>query len=149
MRTCFRLPPLLLIAGLAGCAAPAPSPVPPPVPSPEIVQPQALPTEPFFTQTGLASFYGNAHDGHLTAGGQRFDHRGLTAAHPSLAFGTMVRVTNLANGRTVNVEVIDRGPHVRGRIIDLSAAAAQALDMQKEGITRVRVEAFRADQSSG
>jgi rare lipoprotein A len=97
----------------------------------------------------MASFYGSAHDGNLTAAGGRFDHRNFTAAHPSLAFGTVLRVTNLGNGRTVNVEVTDRGPHVRGRIIDLSLAAARALDMQKDGVTRVRIDAFREDQAPG
>jgi rare lipoprotein A len=106
-----------------------------------------LPDGAFFSQTGLASFYGRAHDGNTTANGKHFDHRDLTAAHPSLPFGTLVRVTNLGNGRTVTVEITDRGPHIKRRIIDLSLAAARALRMQKKGITRVRVEAFRNDQA--
>lgn len=103
--------------------------------------------ETFFSETGLASFYGHAHDGNKTANGTRFDHRGFTAAHPSLPFGTLVRVTNLGNGRTVTVEITDRGPHIKRRIIDISLAAAHALRMQKQGVARVRVEAFRIDQS--
>jgi len=101
---------------------------------------------PFFTQTGLASFYGRAHTGKVTANGQRFDHLDFTAAHRTLAFGTLVRVTNLGNGRTVTVEITDRGPHIKTRVIDVSLAAARELGMQKKGITRVKLEAFQADQ---
>lgn len=95
----------------------------------------------------MASFYGAAHDGKTTADGEHFDAKDFTAAHRSLPFGTMVRVTNLANGETVKVEINDRGPHVRGRIIDLSSAAASVLGIKKDGVARVRLEAFRADQS--
>ena len=104
---------------------------------------------PFFTQTGLASFYGRAHAGKRTASGERFDHRDFTAAHRTLAFGTLLRVTNLANGRAVTVEVTDRGPHIKTRVIDISLAAARALHMQQKGITRVKVEAFQEDQAGG
>jgi len=106
-----------------------------------------LPPDAYFSETGLASFYGRAHDGNTTANGRRFDHHEFTAAHPSLPFGTLVRVTNLGNGRTVTVEITDRGPHIKRRIIDISLAAARALRMQKMGIARVRVEAFRIDQA--
>ena len=95
----------------------------------------------------MASFYGAAHDGKIRADGGTFDRHDFTAAHRTLAFGTMVRVTNLDNGRSVKVEINDRGPHVKGRIIDLSSAAAHALGMSRDGIAKVRVEAFRADQS--
>jgi rare lipoprotein A len=110
------------------------------------VPPLSLTGAPFFTQTGLASFYGGAHDGKITARGEIFDHRDLTAAHRTLPFGTMVRVTNLSNGRTVRVEITDRGPRIKSRVIDISLAAAREIGMQKKGITRVRVDAFRADQ---
>ena len=106
-----------------------------------------MPDGAFFSETGLASYYGRAHDGNITANGNRFDHHDFTAAQPSLPFGTLVRVTNLGNGRTVTVEITDRGPHFKRRIIDISLAAARALRMQKKGITRVRVEAFRNDQT--
>jgi len=102
---------------------------------------------PFFTETGLASFYGRAHAGKLTASGEKFDHRDFTAAHRTLAFGTLVRVTNLANGQTVTVKITDRGPRIQSRIADLSLAAASALGMKQEGIARVKLEAFRADQA--
>ncbi|HKD46274.1 MAG TPA: septal ring lytic transglycosylase RlpA family protein [Rhizomicrobium sp.] len=135
------------LTSLSGCATLSPPATP--SPSPPIVTgaPRPLLVRPFFAQTGMASFYGAAHDGKLTADGESFDPQGFTAAHRSLAFGTVVRVTNLANGLTVKVEINDRGPHSKGRIIDLSAAAARALGMRKNGIARVRLEAFRADQS--
>jgi rare lipoprotein A len=158
----LRLPLLLVIAGLAGCATQAPPPAlpqqptvaPPPVPQqpaaaarqPPALPPQSLAAGPFFTQTGLASFYGRAHAGKRTASGEKFDHLDFTAAHRTLAFGTLIRVTNLANGRTVTVEITDRGPRIETRIVDLSLAAANALDMQQQGIARVKLEAFRADQ---
>jgi rare lipoprotein A len=154
---------LLLVLGLAACATKAPppsSPIPtqppsPPAPQPQAaaplrqppaVPPQVLAAGPFFTETGLASFYGRAHLGKRTASGDRFDLRDFTAAHRTLAFGTLVRVTNLGNGRSVTVKITDRGPKIKTRIIDISLAAAQALDMQQKGVTRVKVEAFRADQ---
>jgi rare lipoprotein A len=142
----FRLPLLLVLSGLAGCTT---TPTPPtPAEPPPVVQPPAAP-QPFFTQTGLASFYGHAHDGKITANGQNFDPGDFTAAHRTLAFGTRVRVTDLENGKTATVKITDRGPYVRGRIIDVSLAAARALGMQDKGVTRVRIEAFRADQPAG
>ncbi len=146
MRCYLRLPLLLVMASLAGCASEVPSSAPP-QPPPVVPPSQPLMAEPIFSQTGLASFYGGAHQRKATAAGQSFDQRDFTAAHRSLAFGTVVRVTNLDNGQTVKVEINDRGPHIRGRIIDLSLAAARALDMEKNGIMRVRLEAFRADQA--
>lgn len=99
-----------------------------------------------FTETGLASWYGTSEQGRKTASGERFDKNAMTAAHPSLAFGTVVRVTNLENGRTIKVRINDRGPFVRGRIIDLSAGAAARLGIREDGVARVRVAVFRADQ---
>lgn len=132
----MRLYRLLLPPALIGLAACATQPPPPPAQTP-------FAAEPSFTQTGLASFYGRAHDGKTTANGDRFDPQGFTAAHRSLAFGTLVRVTNLENGQTVTVKITDRGPFVRGRIIDVSLAAALALGMVDKGVTRVRLEALR------
>ncbi len=85
-------------------------------------------------QTGVASFY---WQGRGTASGERFNPNALTAAHRSLPFGTKVRVTNLRNGRTVVVRINDRGPFVRGRIIDVSRAAASELDFHGRGVTQV------------
>jgi rare lipoprotein A len=89
-------------------------------------------------QEGVASWYGPQHHGKTTASGQRFDQNALTAAHPSLPFGTRVRVTHLANGRQVVLTINDRGPYKGDRIIDLSRAAARKLNI--DGIAPVRVE---------
>jgi rare lipoprotein A len=146
MRHYLRPSLLLVLVGLAGCSTEAPPSARPQPPSVAVPQQPSTP-QLFFSQTGLASFYGGAHDGKTTANGERFDQHDFTAAHRTLDFGTVVRVTNLENGRTVRVEIIDRGPRIIGRIIDLSSAAAHALDMQKNGIARVRLEAFREDQA--
>jgi rare lipoprotein A len=89
---------------------------------------------------GLASWYGRAHHGQRTASGERFDMHAFTAAHRTLPFGTLVRVINLENARTVVVRINDRGPYARGRVIDVSHAAAQALGMRSGGLVRVRLE---------
>lgn len=91
-------------------------------------------------EVGVASWYGRQFHGKLTASGKTFDQMEMTAAHQTLPFGSKVRVTNLANGKSVEVEINDRGPFVEDRIIDLSVAAARALDMVEVGITPVRVE---------
>ncbi|WP_193367590.1 septal ring lytic transglycosylase RlpA family protein [Pelagibius marinus] len=93
---------------------------------------------------GLASWYGPGFHGRRTASGKRFDMAALTAAHRSLPFGSRVRVTNLANGRSVIVRINDRGPYVKPRIIDLSRAAARELDFLEDGITRVRIDLLAA-----
>ncbi len=90
-------------------------------------------------QIGEASWYGAYHHGRPTASGETFDMDKLTAAHPTLPFGTRLRVTNLNNGRSVDVRVNDRGPFVGGRIIDLSYAAARALGVLGSGTVPVRV----------
>ena len=89
---------------------------------------------------GLASWYGRRHHGRHTASGERFDQHALTAAHRSLPFGTRLRVTNRDNGRSVVVRVNDRGPHARGRLIDVSRKAAEQLGMLNSGEAPVRVE---------
>jgi len=88
---------------------------------------------------GLASYYGAAFRGHRTASGERFDPDQLTAAHRTFAFGTCLRVENEENGRSVRVRVNDRGPFTQGRLLDVSEAAARALDFIHRGITRVRL----------
>ena len=92
------------------------------------------------TETGMASFYGPGFHGKATASGETYDQEKMTAAHPTLEFGSRVRVTNLANGASVVVRVTDRGPYVRGRVIDVSVRAAKALQFVKRGVTRVRLE---------
>jgi rare lipoprotein A len=95
------------------------------------------------SQRGMATFYGDEQGG-KTASGERFNKRGLTAAHRSLPFGTRVRVTNTKNGRSVIVRINDRGPYGnRGRIIDLSEAAARHLDMIDAGVVPVIVEVVK------
>ncbi len=99
---------------------------------------------PFATETGLASWYGPPYAGRKGADGLVYNQNALTAAHLTLALGTVVRVTNLVNGQSVVVRITDRGPFVRGRIIDLSLAAAKATGVYRAGVVRVRVEAFNA-----
>ena len=94
-----------------------------------------LALRPVHAETGIAAFYG----GGRTASGEVSGPNGLTAAHRTLPFGTKVLVTNVRNGRTVLVRINDRGPYGRGRIIDLSRAAARELDMIRVGTTRVNV----------
>ncbi|MDR3375192.1 MAG: septal ring lytic transglycosylase RlpA family protein [Ancalomicrobiaceae bacterium] len=89
---------------------------------------------------GLASFYGAEHHGGPTASGERFDMHGMTGAHRTLPLGAQVKVTNLLNGRSVVVRINDRGPFVRGRILDVSRSAAAELDFIARGVTRVRIE---------
>ena len=87
-------------------------------------------------QTGIASWYRD----HRTASGERFSGSKLTGAHRTLKFGTQVRVTNLRNGRSVIVRINDRGPYIRGRVLDLSHAAAKAIGLTDSGIAKVRLE---------
>ncbi|MBW4562545.1 MAG: septal ring lytic transglycosylase RlpA family protein [Mojavia pulchra JT2-VF2] len=89
---------------------------------------------------GMASFYGYDGSGTRTASGKRFNPEGMTAAHRSLPFGTRVRVTNTRNGRSVVVSIDDRGPYIRGRIIDLSFGAARVLGMISSGVAPVHIE---------
>jgi len=91
-------------------------------------------------ETGLASWYGHPYHGRPAADGEIYDMEKLTAAHRTLPFGTWVRVVNLTNGRTVDVRIIDRGPFVENRIIDLSHAAAQAIELIGPGVAPVRLD---------
>ncbi len=93
-----------------------------------------------YDETGIASWYGPGFDGKRTASGEVFDTNGLTAAHKTLPMPSMVRVTNLENGRSISVRVNDRGPFEAGRIIDLSRRGAQLLGFIDKGTARVRVE---------
>lgn len=95
-----------------------------------------------YDETGSASYYGSRHHGNRTASGERFDQHGLTAAHRQLPFGTRVRVTNLNNDKAVIVRINDRGPHTRGRLIDLSREAAEQLGMLRSGTAPVRVQSL-------
>ena len=94
-------------------------------------------------QTGFASFYGPESRNRRTANGERFDPGQLTAAHRTLPFGTRVKVTNLDNDRHVIVRINDRGPYARGRVLDLSRAAARKLGFEREGVAYVRLEVLK------
>lgn len=119
-------------------AAPVESPTQPAPAQPTVKKSPAVPAK--LPQTGLASWYGAQHQGKQTASGTIYDQGELTAAHPSLPFGSKIKVTNLANGKSVEVEITDRGPFAENRIIDLSRAAAKALDMIESGTATVRLE---------
>src|SRR5580698_5427141 len=96
--------------------------------------------DPHYRAEGLASWYGDDFHGRYTANGEVFDIEGITAAHPTLPMPSYVRVTNLANGRSIIVRVNDRGPYVHNRIIDVSTRAAHLLGFYERGTTNVRVE---------
>ncbi|MBX7124964.1 MAG: septal ring lytic transglycosylase RlpA family protein [Cyclobacteriaceae bacterium] len=100
-------------------------------------------------QTGKASFYADKFEGHLTASGEKYKHSKLTAAHRTLPFGTRVKVTNLANNKTVEVVINDRGPYVDDRIIDLSRSAAEQLDFIQKGLADVKVVVTDAGDGKG
>jgi len=93
-----------------------------------------------YPQYGKASWYGGKFHGRKTANGERFNKHSFTAAHKKLPFGTIIRVTNLRNGKNVYVRINDRGPFIMGRIVDISRAAAEAIGFKKRGVARVRVE---------
>ena len=135
------------LAALQGCAIPliqAPeSPAQEVAPDMEPPAAQAEDREPF--QRGIASWYGLPFHGRKTANGERFDMNALTAAHPSLPFGTLVKVRSLVNGREVIVRINDRGPYARGRIIDLSHAAARAIGLVGFGVKRVSLTLVEPD----
>jgi rare lipoprotein A len=105
-----------------------------------VARPAAGVETPVLASYGKASYYHPDLRGHRTASGAVYHHHELTAAHRSLPFGTRLRVTNLANGRRVEVEVNDRGPFFDDRIVDLSEEAARRLGMIEEGVVRVRLE---------
>lgn len=90
-------------------------------------------------ERGVASWYGPGFHGRLTANGERYDMHGMTAAHRTLPFGTLLEVRNLDNGRVCHLRVNDRGPFIRGRILDVSYAAAQELEMVGPGTARVEI----------
>ena len=89
---------------------------------------------------GIGSYYASQFAGHRTASGERFDPSAMTAAHRSIAFNSRVAVTNMANGKEVIVRINDRGPWAKGRIIDISYAAAKVIGMHRSGTARVKLE---------
>ncbi len=130
-------PPLREVFG-----KPVPPPKPQKKPRPKLPQQISLGSV-RIRLSGMASWYGPGFHGNRSASGERYNQNALTAAHRSLPFGTKVRVTNTRNGRSVVVRINDRGPHIRGRIIDLSAAAARIVGVMQSGVAPVRVEVMR------
>jgi rare lipoprotein A len=137
---------LLLVAtvvGLgAGCAPRAARPPPPRKPPPE-----ASPAPRGYLEEGLASYYGPGFAGRPTASGEKFNPQALTAAHRTLPFGSCLRVVDMESGRSVEVRVNDRGPFVRGRVVDVSLAAAKQLGLVEKGLSRVRL--YRCASGNG
>ena len=126
----------IVAVALAGCAhhkRVAHRTIPPPRPVPTLAPPVGS------TETGVASWYGHPYHGRQAADGEIYDMETLVAAHRTLPFNTWVRVVNLDNSKSVDVRIIDRGPFVDGRIIDLSHAAAKAIDMIGPGVANVEV----------
>ena len=119
---------------LAGCAA-------------RSTAPAGVPGGILEVREGLATFYGEAFHGKTTASGVRFDMKAMVAAHPTYPFGTLVRVTNVANGRAVQVRIVDRGPaagpRAAGIVIDVSYGAAESLRFVRDGRARLRLEVVR------
>ena len=97
-----------------------------------------------FVQTGQGSYYADKFAGRATASGATYRPNEMTAAHNTLPFGTLIQVTNVRNGRSVRVTVNDRGPHVKGRIVDVSKKAARQLDIVEAGVVPVQVQVLRA-----
>jgi len=98
-----------------------------------------------YSSTGLASWYGGQFHGRRTSSGEVFNQHELTAAHRTLPFGTLVNVTSIDTGKTVQVRINDRGPHIQGRIIDLSMAAAEAIGLRSRGIGQVKIEVLQPE----
>lgn len=101
-----------------------------------------------YPQYGNASWYGGKFHGRTTASGERFNKHEFTAAHKKLPFGTILRVTNLRNGKDVYVRINDRGPFIKGRVLDLSLASAEALHFNRRGVIRVKIEIVSLPVSS-
>jgi rare lipoprotein A len=92
------------------------------------------------TQKGKASWYGDSHQGQKTASGEKFDMDAMTAAHRTLPFQSLVKVKSLSSGKSVTVKITDRGPYSKGRIIDVSKAAAEKLGILDKGVDQVEIE---------
>jgi peptidoglycan lytic transglycosylase len=163
MRIAFAL--VLGAIVLTGCAhrrtarqSPPPAPAPAAVPADATASPTpstrpaaapdaaTTPEAPLYVENGIASWYGYPYHGRHAANGEIYDMEKMTAAHRTLPFDTMVRVVNLTNEQTVEVRITDRGPFIDGRIIDLSKAAARAINMIGPGTAQVRMEVIRFPQ---
>jgi rare lipoprotein A len=123
--------PLFLLSGCAGVSTQSPTPA-------------LYESKPVAVETGKASYYGGRWIGRLTANGEHYHSEDCTAAHKKLPFNTMVKVTNLKNGKSVIVRINNRGPYAKGRILDLSMVAARKIDMIGAGIVPVRAEILKS-----
>jgi rare lipoprotein A len=159
LASCVYLVFILCICGSIGSGVPAganvsrdigvdTSPHEAAAPTLQVLPVAAVPANSAYRQVGIASWYGGRHQGRTTASGEIFDENRLTAAHRTLPLETKARVTNLENGRSVEVTVNDRGPYIRGRVIDLSARAAKELGMAQRGLALVRIEVVRQETAS-
>jgi rare lipoprotein A len=154
---CAGRPPLTTSVPPAPSTQPGPAPAPAPKSNPR--PPAATPTQPptrtapfipgIYVEQGTASWYGVPFNGRRAANGEIFDMNTLVAAHRTLPFGSILRVTNLNNGREVEVRVIDRGPFVGDRILDLARAAAVSIDMIGTGTAPVRIELLSGPSPAG
>jgi rare lipoprotein A len=140
---------LCAVPVIVSCAGKAPLPVPAAVEPPASTHAPALAQEQVYRETGTASWYGREFHGRRTADGGTFDQEGLSAAHRILPLGTIIRVTNLNNSKTIDVRVSDRGPFVRGRILELSHGAAKALGFVREGTAQVKIETLAPVRNDG
>jgi rare lipoprotein A len=138
----MRTPLVLVVASiaLAGCGHKKHARATPP-PPPARRLPAVVP--PGYTESGVASWYGHPYHGRAAANGEIYDMEKMTAAHRTLPFNTWVRVYDLDNNKTTEVRIIDRGPFIDGRIIDLSHAAAREIEMIGPGVAKVRIEVIR------
>ena len=150
---------LLFTALIASCAerkvpspppaASAPAPAAPAVAPPPAPSLTTAMTGPVYRETGTASWYGRESHGRATASGEIFDMDGMSAAHRTLPFGTVIRVTNLENYKSVTVRVNDRGPFVKNRIIELSSGAARELGFLDQGTATVKIETLEPVNGGG
>jgi rare lipoprotein A len=128
---------LLMLALLAGCSTRSDPPSPEPPAQEKAAHKHTK------RVSGLASYYADKYHGRTTASGERFDQNAMTAAHRTLPFGTKVKVTNVENGKSVLVRINDRGPFVKGRIIDLSRSAFARIGSTRAGVMPVEIEVLR------
>jgi rare lipoprotein A len=158
-RRAFILPLLVTGALLSGCGrhqaarvsvppAPTVSEIPAPPPARSTPAPTTPPsTQAVYVEVGLASWYGPPYHNRRGSNGEIYNMNALTAAHRTLPLGTRVRVTNLKTGHSIVVRITDRGPFIRGRIVDLSLAAAKAVDVRRPGVAKVKLEVVDAPAS--
>lgn len=123
---------MIAVTCASGCAKKKPLPV--------------IPRPLGWVEMGVASWYGHPYHGRRAASGEIYDMESMTAAHKTLPFGTWVRVKNLANDKTVDLRITDRGPFIKGRIIDLSRAGAEAIELIGPGVGKVRLEVINPPQ---